>query len=174
MGLFLSIVDTFNSFRRMWTYPSYFMKSPLQILRTSPGFFAASLAGLALLAQSHAPDTSPEDPTLHPVAGAEIGAKIAQAAESHPAVEALTNNLKASISNNHLEAVRYIEPTSIETYKFRTLNAVRTQLDAVTLEGSKRTRLQDILNELGFDSMEQMCELPEARTLLPAGDPVES
>ena len=84
---------------------------------------------------------------------------IAQAAESHPAVEALTGYLKASISNNHLLAVQYIDPTSIETFKFRTLNAVRTQLDAVTLEGSKRVRMRDILNELGFDSMEQMTKM---------------
>lgn len=135
------------------------MKSPLHLLHSSVQFFAVSLSGFSLLAQGHAQEESPEPPALPPVAGAEIGAKIANAAESHPAVDALTNYLKASISNNHLQAVQYIDPTSIETFKFRTLNAVKTQLDAVTLEGSKRTRMENILNELGFDSMEQMTEM---------------
>jgi len=121
--------------------------------------FAVSLAGLTLLTQGYSQEETPEAPALPPVAGAEIGAKLAQAAESHPAVEALTSYLKASISNNHLQAVEHIDPTSIETFKFRTLNAVKTQLDAVTLEGSKRLRMEDILNELGFDSMEQMNEM---------------
>lgn len=129
------------------------------MLHPSPRFLAASLVGLTLLAQGYAQNETPEVPALPPVAGAEIGAKIAQAAESHPAIEALTGYLKASISNNHLQAVQYIDPTSVETFKFRTLNAVKTQLDSVILEGSKRKKMKDILDELGFDSMEQMSEM---------------
>ncbi len=135
------------------------MKLPLQTLCSSPGILATLLAGISLLTQGYAQNQDPEISALPPVPGAEIGEKIAKAAESHPAVESLTAYLKASISNHYLEAVQYIEPTSLEAYKFRTLNAVRTQLDAVTLEGSKRARMRDILNELGFDSMEQMTDI---------------
>lgn len=131
------------------------MRLSLPTFHPSIALVAITLAGFTPLPQGHSQDLT----ALPPVAGAEIGATISQTAESHPAVESLTNYLKATISNNHLQAVEYIDSTSIETFKFRTLNAVKAQLDAVTLEGSKRSRMQDILDELGFDSMEQMTEM---------------
>ena len=126
-------------------------------LRFRSSVLAASVLSLTC---AHAQDAADDALALPPVAGADTAAEISKLATSHPAAEALVSYLKASISNNHAEAIKYIDPTSIETFKFRTMNAVNTQIGTATLPSAKREKTEDILNELGFNSLKEMNETP--------------
>lgn len=104
-----------------------------------------------------APANTEEQPAqLPPVAGSDEVQSLTKIAGAHPASVPLTRYLRSSLSNNHEEAASVIDPTSLGAFQFRTINAVRTRIDAATGTKAKVDLTQRVLGELGFKSIKEM------------------